>query len=129
MSTDETGDAPHDGGAAAHSPFTVEDLTTGPGAHGFGTTDDGRDFAFRIRGAALRLEIYRSGHDAPVPQPDDAAAVAELPVTDVDLDDPRSVTALAHDAAAEAVRLEHAADRPHTVRALLGRIGSVFDGR
>jgi len=129
MNTDDTGDRPQRRGAAAGFAFAVEDLTTGPDAHGFGTTDDGRDFAFQVRRAALRLEIYRSGHDTPVPRPDDAVAVAELPVTDVDLDDPRSVTALVRDAVSEARRAERSADHTKPVRALLGKIGSVFDGR
>lgn len=129
MSTDDPGDRPRRPGAAAGSAFAVEDLTTGPSAHGFGSTDDGRDFAFQVRRTTLRLEIYRTGRGTPVPQPDDAVAAAELPVTDVDLDDPRSVTALVRDAAAEAQRAERSADHSKPVRALLGKIGSVFDGR
>ena len=35
--------------------FSVDDVTTGPHAHGFGTAADGRAFAFRVRGKTLRL--------------------------------------------------------------------------
>ena len=87
------------------SEFFVEDLTLGPFAHGFGTTDDGRAFTFRTVRSTLVVEIYRPGLDATAagPQPDDVVALAESRVTEVDLHDARSVTALVRDLVATAV--------------------------
>ncbi|QLY28386.1 hypothetical protein [Nocardia huaxiensis] len=115
------------------SGFTVEDVTVGRYAHGFGTTGDGRSFAFRTVRSTLRLEIYRPDLDSDVPAPEDVVAVAEAPVTDIDLDDERSVIALVRDLVpqAEAVAAAPAppvAGREVTVRALLGRLGAVIDG-
>ena len=56
------------------------------------------------------------------------AAVAEAPVTDVDLGDERSVVALVRDALAAARPAERRTDRT-TVRAFLSRISSVIDGK
>ncbi|BDT87206.1 hypothetical protein GV791_24385 [Nocardia cyriacigeorgica] len=109
------------------SGFSIDDLTIGPFAHGFGTTDDGRPFAFRTVRSTLRLEIYRADLDTDVPAPEDVVAVAEVKVTDIDLDDERSVIALVRDLVPEAEPT--VADRDvTTVRALLGRISSVIDG-
>ncbi|QDQ97402.1 hypothetical protein [Tomitella fengzijianii] len=129
MSTgDPAAGHPPDDDAAADSSFVIEDISSGPSAHGFGSYG-GRDFAFQVRRTVLRLELYRAGRKAPVPGPEDVAAVAELPVTDVDLDDARSVTALVRDALAEAERTEYTAGQhPTVVRTLLGKLGSVIDG-
>ncbi|MCM6772474.1 hypothetical protein NDR87_00675 [Nocardia sp. CDC159] len=109
------------------SEFLVEDITVGPFAHGFGTTGDGRSFAFRTFRATLVLEIYRPDTAAAVPGPEDVVASAQVRVTDVDLDDERSVTALIRDLIPTAVPT--AAERgPTTVRALLGRLGAVIEG-
>ncbi|WP_405495506.1 hypothetical protein [Nocardia sp. NBC_00511] len=114
--------------AADHLPgFTVEDVTVGRYAHGFGVTADGRSFAFRTNRATLTLEIYRPDLDAAVPGPEDVEAVAVARVTDIDLDDERSVVALVRDLIPAAV----AATQPReatTVRALLGRLSAVIDG-
>lgn len=107
----------------------VEDITVGPFAHGFGTTADGRCFAFRTVRATVTLEIYRAGLDAEVPGPEDVVAVACAPVTDIDLDDERSVTALVRDLIPAAVAVPAAAPRDTpAVRTLLGRLGAVIDG-
>ncbi|RDI55407.1 hypothetical protein [Nocardia mexicana] len=118
------------------SEFIVEDITVGPFAHGFGATGDGRSFAFRTVRSMLTLEIYRADIDATgtaVPGPEDVVAVAEARVTDIDLDDERSVTATVRDLIAAATPADGpAADagRETTiVRALLGRISSVIEGR
>ncbi|WP_280510591.1 hypothetical protein, partial [Nocardia farcinica] len=49
--------------------FTVVDVSVGRFAHGFGTTEDGRPFAFRTVRATLTLEIYRADLDTAVPAP------------------------------------------------------------
>ncbi|WP_431955660.1 hypothetical protein [Nocardia lijiangensis] len=111
------------------SGFAIDDITVGPFAHGFGTTADGRPYAFRTVRSILTLEIYRADLDSDVPGPEDVVAVAEVRVTDVDLDDERSVVALVRDMIPDAVPVEAATNREvTTVRALLGRISSVIDG-
>ncbi|MBH0779523.1 hypothetical protein [Nocardia bovistercoris] len=110
--------------------FAIDDITVGSFAHGFGRTANGRPFAFRTVGSTLELEIYRADSDSDVPGPEDVVAVGRARVTDVDLDDERSVVALVRDMIPDAAPVEPAADRDvTTVRALLGRIGSVIDGR
>ncbi|WP_067651044.1 hypothetical protein [Nocardia harenae] len=112
------------------SGFAVDDLTVGPYAHGFGSTADGHPFAFRTVRSTLFVEIYRHDADLEVPGPEDVVAVADTPVTDIDLDDPRSVTALVRDLLPTAVPARGtAAGEPTIVRALLGRLGAVIDGR
>jgi len=111
--------------------FSVEDITVGAFAHGFGTTADGQSFAFRTVRATLTLEIYRTDAAAQVPGPEDVIAVAHTRVTDVDMDDERSVVALVHDLIPDAVPV-HPADpgarrEPTTVRALLLRLSAVLD--
>ncbi|WP_067686994.1 hypothetical protein [Nocardia jejuensis] len=111
------------------SGFTIEDVTVGRYAHGFGVTGDGRTFAFRTNRSTLTLEIYRPDLDADVPAAEDVVALAETPVTDVDLDDERSVVALVRDLLPHAVPVPAAQPREATtVRALLGRLGAVIDG-
>ncbi|MFE3187837.1 hypothetical protein ACFXHA_02450 [Nocardia sp. NPDC059240] len=111
------------------SGFTVEDVTVGRYAHGFGMTGDGRSFAFRTHRATLRLEIYRADLATAVPAPEDVDAVALAPVTDIDLDDERSVVALVRDLIPQATPVAAAvAHEATTVRALLGRLGAVLEG-
>ena len=111
--------------------FSVEDITVGAFAHGFGTTEEGRSFAFRTVRSTLTLEIYRPDLDSDVPGPEDVIAVAQARVTDIDLDDERSVIALVHDlipVATPVAAVEPAAGRnPVTVRALLQRLSAVID--
>ncbi|WP_028477845.1 hypothetical protein [Nocardia sp. CNY236] len=109
------------------SGFAIDDITVGAHAHGFGTTAEGHPFAFRTVRATLTLEIYRRGLDDTVPGPDDVLAVAHATVTDIDLDDERSLAALVHDLVPHATATGAERDST-TVRALLGRIGSVIDG-
>ncbi|MBL1076954.1 hypothetical protein JK358_21390 [Nocardia sp. 2] len=110
------------------SGFTVEDVTVGRYAHGFGSTGDGRSFAFRTVRSTLTLEIYRPDLDGDVPSAEDVVAVAEAPVTDIDLDDERSVIALVRDLVPQASPVAAPPREATTVRALLGRLGAVIDG-
>ncbi|MEC3917385.1 hypothetical protein VMT40_22490 [Nocardia sp. CDC160] len=115
--------------AEDRSGFRVEDVTVGRYAHGFGVTADGRSFAFRTHRATLTVEIYRGGLETAVPGPEDVVAVAVAPVTDIDLDDERSVVALVRDLIPAATPVAAAAPREATtVRALLGRLSAVLDG-
>jgi hypothetical protein len=117
------------------SGFALDDITVGPFAHGFGTTGDGRSFAFRTVWTILTLEIYRADLDTAVPGPEDVAAVAQARVTDIDLDDERSVSAMVRDLIPTAVPVggrgdDRAVERgTTTVRALLGRISAAIEGR
>ncbi|MDG3011157.1 hypothetical protein G4X40_13450 [Rhodococcus sp. D2-41] len=108
--------------------FTIDDLSTGPHAHGFGRTGDGRTYAFRVRRSTLHLEIYRADVRSPVPGQDDVEAVAQCSVREVDLSDERSVVAVVRDAVADAQPVDGAPGDGLTVRAFLSRIGSVIDG-
>ena len=110
------------------SGFSVDEVTTGPFAHGFGRTGDGRTFAFRTVRAILVLEIYRADSDGDVPAPEDVEAWAQTQVTDIDLDDARSVVALVRDLVPRADAVARGRNVP-TVRALLARLGSVIEGR
>lgn len=108
--------------------FSADEVTTGPFAHGFGHTGDGRTFAFRTVRATLRLEVYRPDLDPEdVPGAEDVVAIAETHVTDTDLDDVRSVVALVRDLLPAAEPPPRGRNVP-TVRALLARIGSVIEG-
>ena len=127
MSTDEYA-SEDDGATPAHDQFAVEDLTCGPQAHGFGSTGDGRTFAFQVKRAGLRLEVYRAGLRSAVPGPEDVASVSELSVKDVDLEDERSVVALVRDALDEALKNERRPEQTTTIHAFLTRIGSIIDG-
>lgn len=108
--------------------FSVEEVTTGPFAHGFGRIGDGRTFAFRTIRATLQVEIYQADLHTEVPGPEDVVAVADAQVTDIDLDDARSVVALVRDLLPRATSPPRGRNVP-TVRALLARIGSVIEGR
>jgi len=111
--------------------FSLDDMTVGPFAHGFGTTGDGRSFAFRTLGSALTLEIYRPGLAADVPGPEDVVARGQARVTDIDLEDARSVRALVCDlipvATPFAPSPPPAGREATTVRALLLRLSAVLD--
>lgn len=109
------------------SGFSADEVTTGPYAHGFGRTGDGRSFAFRTVKATLQLEVYRPDLDTEVPGPEDVVAVAEASVSDIDLDDERSVVALVRDLLPAAAAPPGGRNVP-TVRAWLARLGSVIEG-
>lgn len=82
--------------------FAVEDITTGVHASGFGQVGDGRSFSFHIEHQALVVEVYRPRLRGPVPQAEDVVATATRKLTDVDLCDERSMTAVVRDAVADA---------------------------
>lgn len=87
----------------AESPaFTVEVLTTGIYANGFGEVADGRSFAFRIEGSLLRLAVYRAFRTELVPDDGDVVAMGARPVTEIDLTDERSIIAAVRDLVASA---------------------------
>ncbi|MBY6675467.1 MULTISPECIES: hypothetical protein [unclassified Rhodococcus (in: high G+C Gram-positive bacteria)] len=112
----------------SNAEFSVEDVSVGAHAHGFGSTPDGRSFAFRVRGKSLRVEVYRSDLAQAVPDDLDVDAVAERDVTDVDLSDERSIVAAVRDAVAD-VRPLDSPQPPDTtlLRSLLGRLGNAID--
>lgn len=82
--------------------FAVEDITTGVHASGFGQVGDGRSFSFHIERHELVVEVYRPRLRGLVPQSEDVVAVATRKLTDIDLTDERSMTAVVRDAVAAA---------------------------
>lgn len=82
--------------------FVVEDLSTGLFASGFGRLGDGRSFSFHVHRAQLVVEIYRPRLAALVPLPEDVIATAVRHLGDLDVDDPRSLSAAVRDAVATA---------------------------
>lgn len=92
--------------AAPESPaagFLIEDLATGLGASGFGHLADGRNFSFHVHRGQLVVEVYRPRLLGLVPFPEDVVATATRGVGDVDIDDPRSLSAAVRDTVAAAV--------------------------
>lgn len=109
--------------------FGIDDISVGPFAHGFGTTDDGLPFAFRTRHATLTVQIYRADLGEAVPGADDVVAQARAQVTDIDLGDERSVSAFVRDLIEQAGPVPEATvAETMTVRGILGRISAVIDG-
>jgi hypothetical protein len=89
--------------------FTIEDISTGMYASGFGRVGDGRTFSFRLERQVLMVEIYRPRLAGPVPQDEDVVAVANHSVANVDTNDERSLAAAVRDAVAEAQRVPRSA--------------------
>ena len=83
--------------------FTVEDISTGIFASGYGQVGDGRSFSFHIEHRSLVVEVYRPHLPGPVPQATDVVAKAVRRLFDIDLNDERSLTAAVRDAVAHAV--------------------------
>ena len=109
--------------------FGIDDISVGPFAHGFGTTDDGHPFTFHTRGATLSVQVYRADLGDAVPGSDDVVARAHASVTDIDLGDERSIAAFVRDLLPAAVPVAGtAASEISTVRTILGRISAVIDG-
>ncbi|MBJ8345642.1 hypothetical protein [Antrihabitans sp. YC2-6] len=108
--------------------FTVEDITVGPFAHGFGRDADGRPYAFRVVRRTLRVEVYRQDLDHTVPDQEDIVALADGSVTDIDLGDERSIVGMVRDLVTSAEPVERSVvSESATVRAFLSRISSVID--
>lgn len=83
--------------------FVFEDMTTGLSASGFGRLGDGRSFSFQAHRGQLIVEIYRPRLAGPVPLPEDVVATAIRGLSDLDVDDARSLAAAVRDAVAAAV--------------------------
>ncbi|WP_032403406.1 hypothetical protein [Rhodococcoides fascians] len=109
--------------------FVVEEVNAGTHANGFGHTDDGRAFAFRVHRSTLYVEIYRADVRSPVPDRSEVEAVSEHSVTEIDLTDERSIIGVVRDAVAHAQQLSDASQRDTTaVRAFFNRFNSVLEG-
>lgn len=106
--------------------FTVEHVTTGVHASGFGCADDGRPFAFRVQRNTMYLELYRRDLRTAMPDRSDVTAVSDHPVTDIDLTDERSIAAAARDAVSNAVELGSDSRDSSAVRTFLGRVDSLI---
>jgi hypothetical protein len=89
--------------------FTIEDISTGLYASGFGRVGDGRTFSFRLERQLLMVEIYRPRLAGPVPLDEDVVATASHSVTHVDTHDERSLSAAVRDAVAEAQQVPRSA--------------------
>lgn len=103
----------------------VDDLVTGPYAHGHGRTADGRRFAFRVRGSGAVVEVYRAEAAEPIPAPEDVAARASRSVAELDLHDADAVRTLLGELVEEAEPTDRVPET--TVMAFLSRLGSVVD--
>ncbi|MEV0946784.1 hypothetical protein [Rhodococcus sp. NPDC049939] len=103
--------------------FTVEDISVGAYAHGFGTTADGNSYAFRVRKSTMHVEIYRVNAETEVPTPDDVVASAQRSVREIDLTDERSVIAVVRDAVTHPDSSVDGQEDGTTVRAVLSRLG------
>jgi hypothetical protein len=95
---------------SADKEFTVEVISTGLHASGFGQCAEGRSFSFHVEHQMLVVEIYRPRLAGPVPQAEDVVAAATRGVSDIDLFDERSLAAAVRDAVANAQPV------PRTVR-------------
>lgn len=82
--------------------FSIEDISTGLHASGFGQLGGGRSFSFHVEHQNLMVEIYRPRLAGPVPQAEDVVAAAIHKTVDIDLFDERSLTAAVRDAVADA---------------------------
>ena len=87
---------------SADKGFSIEDISTGLHASGFGELRGGRSFSFYVEHSQLVVEIYRPRLAGPVPQAEDVVAIATRKAGDIDLFDERSLTAAVRDAVADA---------------------------
>ncbi|MCQ4120110.1 hypothetical protein [Rhodococcus tibetensis] len=108
--------------------FTVEDVSVGPHAHGFGRTAEGNSYAFRVRKSTLFVEVYRADAETDVPAPDDIIATARRSIREIDLTDERSIVAVVRDAVSTPDSVVVGQEDGRTVRAVLSRLGAVIDG-
>ncbi len=88
----------------AGSDFVIEDISTGMTASGFGVTDGGRGFSFRIERRQLVVEVYRPLLAGPVPHAEDVIAATSRNLVDIDVTDERSLAAAVHDLVADLTR-------------------------
>lgn len=116
---------PEFGAAQESTGFTVEDISVGAHAHGFGRSADGNPYTFRVWRNTLVVELYPAHLERLVPDTEDVIASSTRSVTEIDLTDERSIVAAVRDAVASAEPVQDGT----TVRAVLNRIGSVLEGR
>ncbi|GGG09953.1 hypothetical protein GCM10007304_25060 [Rhodococcoides trifolii] len=107
--------------------FSVDDISVGAYAHGFGDTGDGRTYAFRVRGNRMFLDVYRADLATTVPDVRDVEATADLSVVELDLADERSIVGAVRDAVASATPVDGPPNDGSSIRAILSRLGSVID--
>ncbi|MCV7134676.1 hypothetical protein H7J06_16945 [Mycobacterium hodleri] len=86
----------------SESEFSVEVVSTGLHASGFGRVGDGRSFSFQVDRRRLTVEVYRPRLRGPVPQEEDVVAAASRSLEHVDVTDERSLTAAVRDAVNDA---------------------------
>jgi hypothetical protein len=94
---------------SADKGFSIEDMSTGLHASGFGQLGGGRSFSFHVEHQQLVIEVYRPRLAGPVPQAEDVVAIATRKATDIDLFDERSLVAAVRDAVANAQPVPRAA--------------------
>jgi hypothetical protein len=82
--------------------FTIEDISTGMYASGFGMVGDGRTFSFHVERGTLIVEVYRPRISGPVPHAEDVMATASRSLAHIDITDERSLAAAVRDAVAQA---------------------------
>ncbi len=93
--------------------ITIEDISTGIFASGYGQVGDGRSFSFHTERIlhserwSLVIEIYRPRLATPVPLAEDVVATASRSLLDIDLTDERSLAAAVRDAVAIAITPAH----------------------
>ncbi|UKN42423.1 hypothetical protein MLPF_1840 [Mycobacterium lepromatosis] len=83
--------------------FTVEEISTGIFASGYGQVGDGRSFSFHIEHRSLVVEIYRIRWAGSVSQAEEVVARAIRELVDIDLTDERSLAAAVRDSVARAL--------------------------
>jgi hypothetical protein len=86
----------------SESEFSVEVVSTGLHASGFGRVGDGRSFSFHVDRRRLTVEVYHPRLRGPVPQEEDVVAAASRSLENVDVADERSLTAAVRDAVNDA---------------------------
>ena len=86
----------------SESEFSVEVVSTGMHASGFGRVGDGRSFSFHVDRRQLNVEVYRPRLTGPIPQDEDVVAAASRSLAHVDVADERSLTAAVRDAVNDA---------------------------
>jgi hypothetical protein len=91
------------------SEFSIELVSTGMYASGFGRVGDGRSFSFRVERRNLTVEVYRPRLAGPVPQAEDVVAAGSRSLAHVDVADERSLTAAVRDAVADAQPVQRSA--------------------
>lgn len=81
----------------AGNEFTVEEISTGIFASGYGQVGDGRSFSFHIEHWSLVVEIYRTRLAGLVPQTEEVVPRAIRGLVNIDLTDERSLAAAVRD--------------------------------